>query len=322
MGYFVILCYTLLKNCVRFVDNMGTLDIFSKRNNNDINSIFKYNEIPKALRIQIVHIWKDSIGLYSAGRYSNTSPSNSIWDFIHKGLCKEYGVFSLSPKGSTPLENCGYFIQDENSVEKILDIIELSFKLIDTKVRGMRREWAYMNITQYPDQAISELNQRFREHGIGYQYIEGKIIRVDSDYIYKEAVKPAVNLLFSEGFEGASEEFMKAHEHFRKGNDKEAVTEAEKAFESVMKTICNKLKWELPNKQNANLLIKILIDNNLIPFWLENSMLGLPTLRNKLTAHGQGEKSVKIPRHKVAYALHLCATNIVFLIEAFKEKSK
>jgi hypothetical protein len=328
MGYIVILCYTLLKNCVRFLDNMGILDIFSKRNNNDNNSIFKYNEIPKALRIQIVHIWKDSIGLYSTGRY-NLSPSNKIWDFLHKGLCKEYGIFSLSPKGDTSIENCLLFIQDENSVEKILDIIELSFKLIDTKVREMRWEWENMGITQHPDQAISELNQRFREHGIGYQYIEGQIVRVDSDYIYKEAVEPAVDLLFSEGFEGASEEFMKAHEHFRKGNDKEAVTEAQKAFESVMKTICNRMEWDLPQRATASHLITTLFKNELIPSNLQTqlnslktTLEGLPTVRNNNTGHGQGEKSVKIPRHLVAYALHLCATNIVFLIEAFKEKSK
>jgi hypothetical protein len=303
---------------------MAITNIFSKRNQSSKNSIFTYNVLPKQFRIQVIHIWKESIGVYDKndGYYTPISPSNNIWYYIHNSLCKEYGVFGLSSRGENPFHKCICFMEEENSIEKLLDIIELSFRTIDTKVRDSKYNWKEMGITQTPDNAIEELNQRFREHSIGYQYIGGQIVRVDSEYIYKESVEPAVNLLFNEGFEGASEEFMKAHEHFRKGNDKETVTEAEKAFESVMKTICNKMEWELPNKQNANLLIKTLIENNLIPFWLENSMLGLPTLRNKLTAHGQGEKSVKIPRHSVAYALHLCATNIVFLIEAYKGKSK
>jgi hypothetical protein len=313
---------------VGFDGKMGIIDIFSKRSKSNNNSIFKYNEIPKALRVQIVHIWRDSIGVYNTGYY-DYSPSNEIWDFLHKGLCKEYGVFALSQKGKNSIENCLLFLQDESSVEKVLDIIELSFRLIDTRVREMRWKWQEMGITQNPDQAISELNQRFREHGIGYQFINGQIVRVDSDYIYREAVEPAVNLLFKEGFEGASEEFMKAHEHFRKGNDKEAVTEAQKAFESVMKTICNRMTWELPPRPTASHLITTLFKNELIPSNLQTqlnslktTLEGLHTVRNNNTGHGQGEKSIKIPRYLVAYALHLCATNIVFLIEAYNGKSK
>lgn len=301
--------------------SLGILDIFSKRNKDNQKSIFKYDEIPKPLRVQIVHIWRDAIGQYDFSEYSNrNSSSNAIWDFMYKALCKEYGLISLISKGNNVVEKCIFFLHEEKSVERVLDIIELSFRLIDTEIREDRYNWSNKGITQYPDDAIQELNKRFQEHGIGYQYLNGKIVRVDSDFIYREAVEPAVNLMFGEGFEGASEEFMKAHEHFKKGNDKEAVTEALKAFESTMKTIFIKKGWELPNKQNANPLIKRLIEEGLIPQFQENSLLGLPTIRNNLTAHGQGEKSVKIPRHLVAYALHLCATNIVFLIEAYKIK--
>lgn len=299
---------------------MGILDIFSKRNKDNQKSIFKYDEIPQPLRVQIAHIWRDAIGQYATGSYYTHSSSNATWDFIHKALCKEYGLVSLSSKGYNVLDKCICFLQEEKSVERVLDIIELSFRVIDKKIRHERASWSDKGITQPPDDAIQELNKRFQEHGIGYQYLNGKIVRVDSDFIYREAVEPAVNLMFGEGFEGASEEFMKAHEHFKKGNDKEAVTEALKAFESTMKTIFIKKGWELPNKQNANPLIKKLIEEGLIPQFQENSLLGLPTIRNNLTAHGQGEKSVEIPRHLVAYALHLCATNIVFLIEAYKTK--
>ena len=43
---------------------------------------------------------------------------------------------------------------------------------------------------------------------------------------------------------------------------------------------------------------------------------GLPTLRNKSGGHGRGAKPRNIPEHFAAYALHMAASNIVFLVES------
>lgn len=182
------------------------------------------------------------------------------------------------------------------------------------------------NITQTAEDAIEELNQRFREHAIGYQYIEGQIVRVDSEYIYEEAVQPAISMMSEEGFEGASQEFMSAHEHFRKGRHKEAISDALKAFESVMKTICKRKGWEVRDNATAKPLINTLFQNGLLSISLQTQFSslrdtlesGLPTIRNKNSGHGQGESIVHLPTHLVAYALHLAATNILFLIESYK----
>ncbi|WP_047154590.1 STM4504/CBY_0614 family protein [Aneurinibacillus tyrosinisolvens] len=311
---------------------MGVLDIFSKRHTENKKEIFTYDNIPDEFRVQIIHIWNDSIGPYKIINnyyFRETSPSNVIWETIHSGLSKEYGVFGLSTNGSTPYEKCIWFIQEEGSVEKVLDIIELSIRAIDVLVRDWSNRWGEMGVTQKPDDAILELNERFQEHGLGYQYIKGNIVRVDSDYIYKEAVKPAVQLLFDENFEGASEEFLKAHEHFRKGQDKEAITESLKAFESVMKTICKRMGWNVDERATASKLISVLFENELLPSHLQTQVTslkatleGLATIRNRNSGHGQGEKSVIVSRHLVAYALHLCATNIVFLIDSYKSLKK
>jgi hypothetical protein len=45
---------------------------------------------------------------------------------------------------------------------------------------------------------------------------------------------------------------------------------------------------------------------------------GLPTLANRTSRHGQGSTPTEVPDHYVAYALHLVASNIVFLIECNK----
>lgn len=298
---------------------MGILDIFSKRKKENNKELFIYDFIPHELRVQTIHIWRSSIG-------EGNRDSDQIWDFIHDGLSREYGVFFLSDKGVTNFRKCVNFIQNEGNIERILDIIEISFRIIERVIPDKKHRWVEMGVRQKPEEAIEELNLRFQEHGIGYQYMDGIIVRVDSEFIHKEAVKPAVSLLHEEGFEGASEEFFNAHEHFRKGHDKEAIAEALKAFESVMKTICKRLGWKASENATATPLIKTLFENELLPASLQNhlssvrvTLEGLATVRNKRAGHGQGEKREPVPRHMVAYALHLCATNIVFLVKSYKE---
>ena len=43
---------------------------------------------------------------------------------------------------------------------------------------------------------------------------------------------------------------------------------------------------------------------------------GLPVLRHKKSAaHGQGANVEEVERHFAAYALHLAATNVVFIVD-------
>jgi hypothetical protein len=210
-----------------------------------------------------------------------------------------------------------------------LDIIELSFRVIDKRVRDLgprARELA--GVKQDADDAVNELNYRFREHGVGYQYVDGQVVRVDSQFLHAETVKPALALLNESGFSGPSEEFMRAFDHHRKGNNKEAIAEALKAFESTMKTICAARAWKYGPGDTAKPLLDILFKNGLVPPELGSHFAGLrsamesglPTLANRTSRHGQGATPVGIPLHFAAHALHLMASNIVFLIECHKAK--
>jgi hypothetical protein len=124
-------------------------------------------------------------------------------------------------------------------------------------------------------------------------------------------------------FKGASDEFMKAHEHYRHGRNKEAVTVALSAFESTMKAICEKRTWGYKPHDSAGALIAIIWRNNLIPErfrkqfdQLEQLLVGLATVRNTSGAHGQGTNVIETPDYIAAYALHQAAANIVLLVEA------
>lgn len=245
---------------------------------------------------------------------------------IHEMLARELGVFHLGDERHHFPERCREHLLTADTYGA-LDMIELSFRLIDaigSTMTASRRK--HYEILQEPEEAIAELNQRFQQHNIGYRYESGELIRVDSQYAHQEIVKPAIALLQDAGFRGASDEFSRAHEHYRKGRHKEAVAEALKAFESTMKAICDVRGWACRKSDTAIPLIKVLCDNGLISKELESHFgalrsameSGLPTLSNRTSRHGQGREPTEVPDYMVAYALHLAASNIVFLVEAHK----
>ena len=152
------------------------------------------------------------------------------------------------------------------------------------------------------------------------------IFRVDSELIHYEVTRPAVRYLNQRGFEGPRDEFLKAHAHYRSGEMKDAITDANNAFESTLKTICDQRLWEYSPGVRASDLLKIVRANGLLPSYLDTSFdqlvgtlkSGLPKVRNEEGSHGQGPTPRETPEYVAAYALHLAAAKILFLSEANK----
>jgi hypothetical protein len=296
--------------------------------------VYQYDSIPAALRTQVAYIWTSTIGAYrEIGRYdfSGPPPCNERWEFIRDLVARERGVFSLSPRTSdNPLEQCAYVLL-HGSADDALEIIEASFRLIE-RVMADHDDWQRQQegLTQNAAEAIAELNGRFREHGVGYRFENGTLIRVDSELLHEEVTKPALRLLHVHGFEGALQEFMSAHEHYRRGEAKDANVDALNALESTLKTICDERKWKYPGTATATDLVKIVVGKSLIPAELQGQFdhliramkTGLPPVRHNFGGHGQGAEVKKVSDHLAAYSLHLMASNIVLLIEAHRAVRK
>jgi hypothetical protein len=94
-----------------------------------------------------------------------------------------------------------------------------------------------------------------------------------------------------------------------------------KAFESTMKAICHKRKWQYNQTDTAKTLIGICEKNNLFPVFMESHLIGLrttlesgvPTARNKMGGHGQGAEPITVAPEFATYVLNLTASNIRFL---------
>jgi len=309
---------------------MPIFDLFSKRQKQlrgETPDVFKYDELPMPLRVQIVHIIRDAVG---RDPYGDNTRRGEVFQDIHDALCREYGFFTLTDNNQHyETRVCNFFL-NENDIERALDVVQVCFDFIENI--GPQDD-AYMFMTERKldaTGAVGELNYRFRQAGVGYQFESGKIIRMDSEYVHSEVIRPALHYLSEKDYRGANEEFLRAHEHYRHGRYKETLVEALKAFESTMKIICTKHKWAFKDGDAAKRLLEICFENELIPGYLQSqfsslrSILesGVPTVRNKLGGHGQGSETTTVSLEMARYALNLTAANIVFLVEHEKLISK
>lgn len=315
----------------------------SKRNQQKVGNsdVYQYETLPDVFRNQVIYILVETLGHYDSsyrpGSRALSAPSaNKRWEKLFALYAREIGAFNLidSP-GRSISEQCMQYVQTAPT-EQALNFIKLAFRFMDEE---LRRDPEYMDHIyggygyqpKKIDDAIEELNHRFQEHNLGYQFLNGQLVQKNNQYLHEEAVVPALTLLSNPQFQGAQEEFLKAHQHYRERQYKEAVVEALKAFESTMKSILDERKWPYEkDKDTASKLVDILLKNQLIPQMVQDQFNqlggllkgGVVTVRNKTSGHGQGTKPVILPGYVAEFALHLTAANIVFLVHAYEEYKK
>lgn len=298
---------------------MPVYNIYSKRQKalrDADNDVYSYESAPRRLRQQICFILD---GLYNQAHYPD---ADALYKDVQHMLSREYGREGLRFSGEVIHE--GRAIKDAimdgvidveylRGIEDLLDITEACMCL-------------YENIIDRDvyDESVSELNYRFKDNDVGYQFIDGLIVKMDSELIHREMVVPCIALLRDPIFEGPNDEYLKAHGHYRHGNNKEAIVYALAAFESTLKVIIKRRGWDYSEKFTASKLLSVVFENELIPSYLQtqytslNSVLesGVPTIRNKKAGHGQGDAVVVVPDHFAAFQLHLTASAILFLVES------
>lgn len=303
--------------------------------------VYIYDEFPEAFRNQIFYIMVDVL--------DELEHCCCQWNNIHDDFCREKGLKLLGDWDRDFREygrhNCEQFISKASNFD-LLDFIDLVFIIFNEEGReadisqysynifdGYKKNNIYTMIEEEVnsniDKCIEELNYRFKQHNLGYEFVNGELIRIDNKILHHEVIKPALRLLYEEGFDGAEEEFRKAFEYKRKGDNKNAILEAGKSFESVMKTICDKKGYTYDKtKDTAKTLINILENNNFYPSYMSTHMAslrttletGLPVVRNKNAGHGQGSIVTPISDEFAEYALNLAATNIVMLVGIYKRE--
>ena len=300
---------------------MARFDLFSKRQGDAAKAgrpdVYSYDAVPARFRVQLLNIADGVFGEDRKYKPNVGYRSNAYWVWIDKTYSHEKGIGPLGGKEHAPsVIREAFKVMNDTDALDLLEVIAFKINEHDEHLIEYFR-----TRPGEPILIMDELNYRLREAGMGYQFENGQLTRVDSQFLHQEAVKPALFLLSKPGYEGAQEEFLSAHAHYRAGNDKEAVAMAANALESTFKAIFDAKGWAYQKGARISDLIKVARANGLWPDYLDNSFdqliatlqSGLPKIRDNDASHGQGATPKEVPSYLAAYALHLAASKIVLL---------
>ncbi len=280
------------------------------------NDVYIYDCFSKELKIQIFFIIRNL--LETIYKYCSKDRED-LWISIYYIVSKEWGKKFLDPNPLNFIDRFeSYIVKKDNKYEHVLDrVIGIRITIL-SKVDPNYK----FNNDKFLIGLIEELNKRFLYAGVGYQYENGEIIRIDHQYVHKEIVKPALEIIHNQAFEKVNEEYSNAHKHYRNQYIKDCIVACNRAFESLLKSICNECEWEYDPNNRASDLIKIIHKNGLFPVGMEKTIdsyimtlkTGVPELRSHFGGHGSSSQSPSPSIYMAEYVLHLTATNIVFFI--------
>lgn len=318
---------------------MKIFDLHSKRqvrSQREIPEVYQYTEIPHALRVQIVHMWKAGFG-----EPTQWSKVPELFGEICGVLCREYGLFDLTSKREPAFTKVANFMLETKSVEQVLDVIELTFNFLDRVVRKNPRKYGSIESV---DAVITELNTRFLDHGVGYHYKSGQLIRLPPHPVPFNATNPVPEFESFNTFGETNEDYLSAQDHYKHARFAECVSDCLNAFQSTIKAVCAKRRWSYNASATAKDLLHVLYQQGLIPLSLVDHFNGslsptnsgliplfmqghfrdlrstlrarVPTLRNKWRRDGTARQPSEVTEFMAVYALRLAAANIQFLREA------
>lgn len=165
----------------------------------------------------------------------------------------------------------------------------------------------------------------FKNNDIPWILCDGLMLKIDKQQFELDLRAKTLSTLHelkdnNPKFQSAYNELMMACEFFEKGNYAEAISNAGKSYESVLKVICGinkgnavKLTKEYTNKKLCHLPDTMNIDG-----FCEKVMMALPFIRNNSSSdHGAGDTPAVITKPLAQLAINLSATMNTYLIEEF-----
>lgn len=304
---------------------MSVFKLYS-HSNKSISESFNYDKIPSELRIQLIHTWNE---YFSQEQF----PPNIAEEYIAQLasiIKKEHSLIALpDPYYRTSLlQKIEIYFQQIEDTDKALDIVQLFCICIDISVTQLSNMGYSYPLSKTASETIQEINERFRLKGIGYQYTNGKIIRLDNQFLHNEAVEKTFNLLNDPEYKNVNEEFLTAHDHFKHGRKADSLVWCLKAYESIIKIIASKNNWDYDKNANANKLTDLLFKNNFFPSFLEQAINNFRaflenstnTIRNKKGGHGSGVEANEVPDSLAQYMLYITGSTLNLFIETQKER--
>lgn len=190
-------------------------DIYSKRNKKATEKLV-YDIIDEKLRVQIVRTWLKFFNQY---KDDITEP---LWKVINRIICDEHGKHTLVKETAYRFKErfkCQHYFENLKTIEESFDVIEIVFRAI----LGFPEMVDESTQPQHsPEEIINELNDRFRENDFGYEFSNGRIVRIDNNLLHQNIINQTIHLTNDPLFSNANEEFISALDHLKHRRNKEA----------------------------------------------------------------------------------------------------
>ena len=252
-----------------------------------------------------------------------------FWTQIHHKLQYLHGAPVLVPSASPfdPVADTLAFLQTCTS-DQFLDFVEYMFRvecfwrfseqapqLIEAINTFFRIDSLPYFLTDYTEVRETDLSVRFPGTYTKVSAYPQVILR-EQHVVHENMTRPVLSLLSDPAFKSANKEFLEALEDYRKGDLGDCLTKCGSAFESVLKIICEKKRWQYAQTETtARLLSTVLKHSSLDPFF-EQPLLLIATIRNRLSkAHGAGVQSKDVSPQVARFALNATASAILLLVE-------
>jgi hypothetical protein len=225
---------------------------------------------------------------------------------LRRVLGVEALTLAVTAEGERPDGQLKRYFKSETSVQA-LDVIEVFYsELHEPKPQA---------------EFQTEINEAMLAFSCPWRLADGCFFLVASEFIEREIIERAADLMATAGFEGATDEFRAARDDLTGGDTKDAIHKANNSFESTLKAILG------VSSGTADHLCKQFVragylddvpDDARAP--LMKILLGPSTLRHKLGGHGQGRDVVSVPRPYAELALSLAGTLNLFAVQQYLAK--
>jgi hypothetical protein len=296
---------------------------------------YQYDNVSEPFRWQIYYLMENTLGKW---KYQHIGPdswsypsANKRWDAFERALLEHHGIPYLDDAHpNSAMERINEYLLTCNSSEFLMAVTAFLWLTKQIAAGSDRRIGVdYLDVSF--DSINNEVHAIFKRYNFGYEIIETPQgftpVRIDSQYLHQEIVMAPISLLHSADFQGANREFTKALDYYSLHDYENAIHWANRAFESTIKSVLDRLNLSYDKSETAKKLISRLFDYKLIFPSLECLLAniqevfgGLPTIRNKMGGHGYGSLPIEVQKSYAELAIHLSGTFIVFLVKRYEEE--
>lgn len=218
-------------------------------------------------------------------------------------------------------------IQGWNNINSIKDVTdEWFFKRENHELFDIIEIWCDVLSQGEKSPFQSELNSLMKQYDMPWRLLDGNFIKIDSQQFEQDLKNKALIEMeelskIQPEFRSAYSEFHEACENLTNKDNKYAILNACKSFESVLKVVLNE------NRGTPDYLTKMFIESkymNTLPLdvkktgFQEKVLMGLPFLRNNIAGHGDGKESYQVPESLANLSINLAAALNTYFIEQYR----